>query len=162
MSAPEPPFFSSSEAASGAGRALDTDGRDFDLARVPAAGVEGERGLASSAGGGEDGDADELGGLLPEPEVYGDFIITVSPDCGVVWCTASWRCEPAAKSGFWPISSIDPPASRSASSRSSAACFITVGSRTDSCSFVPSPFGNIGLGAGASGAGGGAESNDGK
>ena len=32
----------------------------------------------------------------------------------------------SSNSGFWPTSSIDPPAPRKASSRSSAACFITV------------------------------------
>ena len=37
---------------------------------------------------------------------------------------------PSAKSGLFPISSIEPPASFSASSRSSAACFITVFSLT--------------------------------
>ncbi len=37
---------------------------------------------------------------------------------------------PSAKSGLFPISSIEPPASLSASSRSSAACFITVFSLT--------------------------------
>lgn len=40
---------------------------------------------------------------------------------------ATAAAEPE-KSGLVPMSSIDPPASRSASSRSSAACFMTVGS----------------------------------
>jgi hypothetical protein len=50
---------------------------------------------------------------------------------------------PASKSGLLPISSIDPPASLSASSRSSAACFMTVFSFTGPSSGALVVVGNI-------------------
>lgn len=60
---------------------------------------------------------------------------------------------PVEKSGLVPISSIDPPASRSASSRSSAACLMTVWSPlTVSSSFVDA--GNIPCGGCAEARGG--------
>ena len=74
-------------------------------------------------------DVPRVSGSLPGNGAVGDDMITVLPDWERVlggicsWSDAS-PCLP--KSGFCPISSSDPPASLSASSRSSAACFITV------------------------------------
>jgi hypothetical protein len=53
-------------------------------------------------------------------------------------------CFARSKSGFCPISSIEPPAPRKASSRSSAACFITVCSFFGGISRSLLVFGNIG------------------
>lgn len=57
-------------------------------------------------------------------------------------------------SGFDPTSASDPPASRRASSRSSAACFMSVGSIPDADSSPPRDLGNIGAGGSDSGLGG--------
>ncbi len=67
---------------------------------------------------------------------------------------------PPAKSGLVPISSIEPPASRSASSRSSAACFMTVCSCREPVSFGTSVLGNIGAGDAGPGRGGCAGATD--
>jgi hypothetical protein len=55
---------------------------------------------------------------------------------------AATSAEPA-KRGFVPMSSIEPPASRRASSRSSAACFMTVCSCFGSVDATGLDFGNI-------------------
>lgn len=102
---------------------MDAETADGDAFAERASATAGALGLRPPSEGG----GDEIGdGWSPGA---GDVMIIVSPD----WLRAltgacSWSdVSPLLpKSGFCPISSSEPPASLSASSRSSAACFITV------------------------------------
>ena len=129
MSAPLPPFFLLEPSRSSLrrrelGGETAGDGIDFGAGESMISGCEGEpaRTVEASAGSAPSGEA----GTDPVP--IGDAMIIVSPDCSAFTAPgfALGATSPVWKRGFCPISSSEPPASLSASSRSSAACFITV------------------------------------
>jgi hypothetical protein len=70
-------------------------------------------------------------------DALASWAASLGRDCG----------ESPVKRGFVPTSSIDPPASRRASSRSSAACFMTVCSCLGACGDTLADFGKRGDGA---------------
>ncbi len=104
-------------------------GSDVDLFGGGAGAIPATIALAFAASGPEEG-ASEIG----EFEACEDASIAVS---------LGTAADVPAKSGLVPTSSIEPPASRSASSSSSAACFMTVCSCFGSCSTSGLAFGNI-------------------
>jgi hypothetical protein len=79
-------------------------------------------------------------GVVQSPGgVSGDF----RPGAGLLVDPAGVGPAGPEKSGFVPISAIEPPASRSASSRSSAACLMTVWSSFGGMSLSEAVLGNI-------------------
>jgi hypothetical protein len=123
---PEPFFFAGSAAveATAGDRALDAPGRRLDGAGdscFDVGCVAGSRLTLCATGTGPG----ESAASAPVPAAGFDVGVLPAAGLPVVVCAAVIPVA-LAKSGFCPTSAIDPPASRRASSSSSAACRMTV------------------------------------